>query len=314
MQSPMPHPELHSWQRLTGRWATQATHPLLPGTVVRGHATFEWLDGRQFLILRWHYDHPEIPDAIAVIGVTDQQLSMHYFDYRGVYRLYAVSLEEDQWRFWRDAPGFSQRFTGILSDDGNTITGQGQLSRDGSSWEDDLAITYRRSTPRSGPLTGGHPDLDAMARRVIDAGHYMTLGTTDPDGRPRLSPVYYTPARYSDFYWVSSPDAQHSRNLAERPEAEIVIFDSTAPANQGEAVYIHATVRAIPDDELEAVCPEAFRTAAGARPFTPDELRGGALRLYAAQARSCEVHVAAHHPAHGRGIDTRQQADPTSAR
>ena len=229
-----------------------------------------------FLIQRWHYDHPEIPDAIAVIGVTDGQLSMHYFDYRGVYRVYAVSLEEDEWRFWRDAPGFSQRFTGILSDDGNTITGQGQLSRDGSAWEDDLAITYRRSPAGSGPLTGGHPDLNAMARRVIDASHYMTLGTTDPDGRPRLSPVYYTPARYSDFYWVSSPDAQHSRNLAERPGAEIVIFDSTAPAGEGEAVYITATARAIPDDELEAVCPEAFRTTAGARRFTPDDLRGGA--------------------------------------
>ena len=149
---------------------------------------------------------------------------------------------------------------------------------------------------------------------MIDASHYMTLGTADPDGRPRLSPVYYTPARYSDFYWVSSPEAQHSRNLAERPEAEIVIFDSTAPASQGEAVYIHATARAIPDDELEAVCPDAFRTTGGARPFTPDELRDGDLRLYVARARSCEVHVAAHHPAHGRGIDTRQQADPASAR
>ncbi len=108
---------------------------------MRGHATFEWLDGRQFLILRWHYDHPEIPDPIAITGVMDGQLSMHYFDYRGVYRVCTVSLGEDQWRFWRDAPGFSQRFTGILSDDGNTITGQGQLSRDGSGWEDDLAIT-----------------------------------------------------------------------------------------------------------------------------------------------------------------------------
>jgi hypothetical protein len=67
-----------------------------------------------------------------------------------VYRVYAVSLDEDQWRFRRDAPGFSQRFTGILSEDGDTITGQGQLSRDGSSWEDDLAITYRRSPARSG--------------------------------------------------------------------------------------------------------------------------------------------------------------------
>jgi nitroimidazol reductase NimA-like FMN-containing flavoprotein (pyridoxamine 5'-phosphate oxidase superfamily) len=314
MQSPMPHPELHGWQRLVGSWVTHATHPLLPGAAVRGQATFEWLDGRRFLILRWHYDHPEIPDAIAIIGVTDGQLSMHYFDHRGVYRVYAVSLEKDQWRFWRDAPGFSQRFTGVLSDDGDTITGQGLLSLDGSGWEDDLAVTYRRSPPLSGPLTGGYPDLNAMARRVIDASHYMTLGTTGPDGRPRLSPVYYTPARYSDFYWVSSPEAQHSRNLAERPEAEIVIFDSTAPASQGEAVYIHATARAIPDDELEAVCPDAFRTTAGARPFTPDELRGGALRLYVAHARSCEVHVAAHHPAHGRGVDTRQQADPTSAR
>ena len=163
-----------------------------------------------------------------------------------------------------------------------------------------------------GPLTGGHRDLDAMARRVISANHYMTLATTDPGGRPRLSPVYYTPARYSDFYWVSSPRAQHSRNLADRPEAQIVIFDSTAPAGRGEAVYITATTRAVPDGELEAVCPEAFRTAAGARPFTPDDLRGGELRLYVAHARSCEVHVAAHHPAHGRGIDTRQTADPTS--
>ena len=82
----------------------------------------------------------------------------------------------------------------------------------------------------------GHPDLNAIARRVIDANHYMTLGTLDPDGRPRLSPVYYTAARYSDLYWVSSPDAHHSTNLAERPEVEIVIFDSTAPVGEGQAV------------------------------------------------------------------------------
>jgi hypothetical protein len=314
MQSHTPHLELHGWQRFIGRWTTQATHPLLPGTAVRGHATFEWLDGRQFLILRWHYDHPEIPDAIAVTGVTGGQLSMHYFDYRGVYRVLGVSLEDNQWRFWRDAPGFSQRFTGILSDDGDTITGQGQLSRDGSGWQDDLAITYRRSPARSGARTGGPPDLNAMARRVIDANHYMTLATTDPDGRPRLSPVCYTPARYSDFYWVSSPRAQHSHNLAERPEAEIAIFDSTAPAGEGEGVYITATATAVPDDDLETVIPEAFRATAGARRFTPDDLRGGALRLYVAHTSSCEVHVAAHHPAHGRGTDTRQPADPASAR
>jgi hypothetical protein len=110
-----------------------------------GRATFEWLDGRRFLIWRSHYDHPEIPDAIAITGVTNDQLSMHYFDFRGVYRVYSVSMSPGTWRFSLDAPGFSQRFTGTFSDDGNTITGRGQFSRDGASWEDDLALTYRKT-------------------------------------------------------------------------------------------------------------------------------------------------------------------------
>jgi hypothetical protein len=156
-------------------------------------------------------------------------------------------------------------------------------------------------------------DLDAMARRVIDANHYMTVGTADAGGRPRLSPVYYTAARYTDFYWVSSPLARHSLAIGKRPEVEIVIFDSTALVGDGEAVYLGANARAVRDDELEAVCPEAFRTTAGASLFEPGDLRGNAtLRLYVAHATSCEVHVRGDHPVHGRGSDTRQPADPTA--
>jgi hypothetical protein len=154
-------------------------------------------------------------------------------------------------------------------------------------------------------------ELDATARRVIDANHYMTLGTRDPSGGPRLSPVYYTAARYTDFYWLSSPAARHSRNVADRPEVELVIFDSSARVGEAEAVYLSATARPIRDDELEAVCPEAFRTTAGARRFAPDELRGPApLRLYVAHTTAWEVHVAGSDPFHGRGVDTRQGADP----
>lgn len=164
--------------------------------------------------------------------------------------------------------------------------------------------------------------LNAMARRVIDGNHYMTLGTSDRDCRPRLSPVYYTCARYSRFYWVSSPRAQHSRNIEQRPLVEIVIFDSTAPVGTAEAAYIAATAGRIPDDQLEAVAHEAFRTSAGATRLTPDELRRARLTpddlrrsdlaLYSAHMQSCEVHVPGSHPTHGRGVDTRQPADPTS--
>lgn len=160
----------------------------------------------------------------------------------------------------------------------------------------------------------GQGDLDALARRVIDANQYMTLGTVDPDGRPRLSPVYYTVARYTAFYWVSSPQARHSRNLAERPGAEIVIFDSTARVGEGQAVYLRAAARAIADDELEAAGREAFRTVGGARWFSPADLRDDApLRLYVARMSSCEVHVPGRDPVHGRGVDTRQRADPARA-
>jgi hypothetical protein len=137
---------LQGWHRFIGRWETEGAHPMLPGEAIRGTSTFEWLDGQRFVIWRSHYDHSQIPDAITIIGVTNGQLSMHYFDRRGVYRVYAASLDQTTWRYWRDAPApdFSQRFEGIFSDDGNTITGRGQLSQDGITWEDDLDLNYQR--------------------------------------------------------------------------------------------------------------------------------------------------------------------------
>jgi nitroimidazol reductase NimA-like FMN-containing flavoprotein (pyridoxamine 5'-phosphate oxidase superfamily) len=54
------------------------------------------------------------------------------------------------------------------------------------------------------------PDLDAVARAILDANHYMTLGTADLDGRPRVSPVFFAAAPgYRELYWISSPEATH---------------------------------------------------------------------------------------------------------
>ena len=135
---------LEPFGALVGTWTTEATHPALPGTI-RGESTFEWLEGQRFLIWRSRYDHPEVPDAIAIMGMIDGKLSMQYFDTRGVHRVLAVSLSEGAWRFSRDGSDFSQRFTGTFSDDSDTITGLSEISEDGSTWDDDLAITYRRA-------------------------------------------------------------------------------------------------------------------------------------------------------------------------
>jgi hypothetical protein len=154
-------PTLKPLERLVGTWATEATHPASPGLVVRGTVDVEWLEGERFLIHRARTDHPDFPDSISIIGLTGQdrvddatgsdprpagkpELEMHYYDSRGVFRVYEVGIDLESWRIWRDAPGFSQRATGRFADGGDTIAFVWQLREDDVQWRDDLEITYRR--------------------------------------------------------------------------------------------------------------------------------------------------------------------------
>jgi hypothetical protein len=83
-------------------------------------------------------------------------------------------------------------------------------------------------------------DLTAIARTIVDSNMYMVLGTADESGQPWVSPVYYASAEYKEFYWVSSPEVRHSRNIAVRPQVSIVIFDSRVPIGTGQGVYMSA--------------------------------------------------------------------------
>ena len=94
-------------------------------------------------------------------------------------------------------------------------------------------------------------DPVADARAVIDSNSYMTLGTADESGRPWVSPVWFAHSGYREFFWVSSPDARHSINLAARPEVGIVIFDSQVSPAEAEAVYVSAMAEELSGDEVE---------------------------------------------------------------
>lgn len=142
--------------RLIGHWTTEATHPMAPGTVVRGTADLAWMEGGHFLVMRARNDHPDFPDSLSILGAMDADrakpvggapadLTMHYYDSRGVFREYRITLDDRAWRIWRDAPGFSQRFVGTFTDGGATIVGLWELSLDDTTWADDLRITFRRA-------------------------------------------------------------------------------------------------------------------------------------------------------------------------
>ena len=91
-------------------------------------------------------------------------------------------------------------------------------------------------------------DLGAMAREIVDANLFMTLATADSDGRPWASPVYFSPADYREFFWISEPGARHSRNIAARPEVSIVFFDSQVLPGGARAVYVDALAVELTDD------------------------------------------------------------------
>jgi hypothetical protein len=135
--------ELSKLEILVGEWK-----PVVPGMDdVSAHVTFEWLEGGGFLVQRSTIDRPEFPNGVMVIGATgpDGGLQQHYFDSRGVHRVYEMTLEGGVWTLWREGPDWPQRYVGEFSDDGDTITGRWERGESlGAPLQHDFDLNYTR--------------------------------------------------------------------------------------------------------------------------------------------------------------------------
>ena len=141
------NPALERLDGLVGRWTIEAGPPGGPPWPGEAEVTFEWLEGRTFLIERWRVDLPEAPDGIAIIGAGEEAeaFRQYYFDSRGVHRIYEMTLSDGVWKLWRDAPDpFPQRFSGTFDDNGATIAGRWEKAEDGLNWETDFDFIYRK--------------------------------------------------------------------------------------------------------------------------------------------------------------------------
>ncbi|NUT55937.1 MAG: hypothetical protein HOQ03_08145 [Thermoleophilia bacterium] len=137
---------------LIGEWRMEMLFPEgveLPDVDAR--VTFEWRGDRAFVLERWTVPLPEAPDGLAVIRWDEGRgtFLQHYFDERGVARVYELSLEDGVWRMERTTPdfsdfNFSQRFTGTFSDDGSRIDCTFEIAHDHETWEKDFDAVYTR--------------------------------------------------------------------------------------------------------------------------------------------------------------------------
>jgi hypothetical protein len=141
------NPALERLEPFVGEWNLEASFPDAPV----GRAVFEWILGGQFLVERSEVPVPEAPDGFCIIGpeADGGGYTQHYFDSRGVVRLYAMTFDDGVWTLTRDKEdfsplSFSQRYTGRFSDDANVITGTWEICHDGSTWERDFDLNYTR--------------------------------------------------------------------------------------------------------------------------------------------------------------------------
>lgn len=140
--------KLEPFSVLIGEWDTVGSHPYFPETTLHGHTSFKWIEDGAFLIMHSQIYETEtgIPTGVAIFGTDDTtgECFMLYFDERGVSRKYEVSLRDHILKWWRNTSEFSQRFRGTIVDNGKTMIGKGEMSKDGSTWEKDLELTYTR--------------------------------------------------------------------------------------------------------------------------------------------------------------------------
>ena len=145
------------------------------------------------------------------------------------------------------------------------------------------------------------PDFGALARTIIDSNMYMVLGTADESGQPWVSPVYYASAGYREFFWVSSPEARHSLNIARRPQVSIVIFNSQTPIGTGQGVYMSAVSEKLTGPDLDRAIEIYSRTSLGhgGHEWKPEDVQVPALyRLYRAAVSEHWILDPAGHPDH----------------
>jgi hypothetical protein len=146
MDQPTAEQALAALQPLVGEWTLSATPPGGEPWPGEAHASIAWHDSGAFLVERSTTDRPEFPDGVSIMGCDAANGTYYrlYSDDRGVCRVYEMSIGGGEWKLWRSGEPFPQRFVATIGDDGDTIAGRWEKALDGTTFEVDFELVYRR--------------------------------------------------------------------------------------------------------------------------------------------------------------------------
>lgn len=132
---------------LVGEWTEQVSGH---GDPV-GAVSFEWALDERYLLQHTTLRAP-FPESLAVVEYDESagEFRQHYFDSRGVTRIYRMTFTGSEWTLLRAEPDFSglafaQRFLGVISEDERSVDGRWEQSHDGGmTWEHDFGLLLER--------------------------------------------------------------------------------------------------------------------------------------------------------------------------
>jgi len=125
--------------QLLGTWEFTMRHSAMPQPVTGWQRYERVLDGA-FVLQHWNYDHPDFPDAMALLS--DDRY--HYFDVRGITRVFELEVDDAGWSMIRLDEEFSQRHIARFRGP-DAMESTGEVSHDnGATWRPDSTMTHRR--------------------------------------------------------------------------------------------------------------------------------------------------------------------------
>jgi hypothetical protein len=127
--------------RLLGTWEITMHHSDMSEPVT-GRQRYEPVLEGAFVLQHWTYDHPDFPDAMALLS----QDRYHYFDVRGITRVFDFDVDDTGWSMIHLDEDLSQRQTARFRGP-DIIESTGERSLDtGVTWQPDFTMTYQGVT------------------------------------------------------------------------------------------------------------------------------------------------------------------------
>jgi hypothetical protein len=131
--------------RLLGTWDFTMHHSAMSQPVTGRQRYGRVLDGA-FVLQHWTYNHSDFPDAMALLSAD----RYHYFDVRGITRVFDVEIDDAGWSMIRLDEDFSQRYTARFHGP-DVMESTGEISYDaGVTWQPDFTMTYQRVEEEDG--------------------------------------------------------------------------------------------------------------------------------------------------------------------